>query len=67
MRGCPFTCGYCSSSIERGVRKRSLPLVFADLAVFLEHRVPQVKFVDRTFNCDKTHALSILEMAGRAR
>lgn len=59
MRGCPFACSYCSSSIERGVRKRSLPLVFADLAVFLEHRVPQVKFVDRTFNCDKTHALSV--------
>ena len=39
MRGCPFACSYCSSSIERGVRKRSLPLVFADLSVFLQHRV----------------------------
>ncbi|MEA4998769.1 MAG: B12-binding domain-containing radical SAM protein [Candidatus Limiplasma sp.] len=59
MRGCPFACSYCSSSIERGVRKRSLPLVFADLSVFLQHRVAQVKFVDRTFNCDKAHALGI--------
>lgn len=59
MRGCPFSCSYCSSSMERGVRKRSLPLVFADLSVFLAHRVPQVKFVDRTFNCDPTHALAI--------
>lgn len=59
MRGCPFSCSYCSSSIERGVRKRSLPLVFADLAVFLQHRVAQVKFVDRTFNCDKAHAMGI--------
>ena len=61
MRGCPFSCSYCSSSIEHGVRKRSLPLVFADLAVFLAQRVAQVKFVDRTFNCDKTHALGIWE------
>ncbi|HPJ01324.1 MAG TPA: B12-binding domain-containing radical SAM protein [Candidatus Limiplasma sp.] len=59
MRGCPFSCSYCSSSIEHGVRKRSLPLVFADLSVFLTHGVPQVKFVDRTFNCDKAHALGI--------
>lgn len=61
MRGCPFSCSYCSSSIEHGVRKRSLPLVFADLAVFLKQRVPQVKFVDRTFNCDKAHAQGIWE------
>ena len=59
MRGCPFSCSYCSSSIERGVRKRSLPLVFEDLALFIQQRVPQVKFVDRTFNCDKAHALGI--------
>lgn len=61
MRGCPFSCSYCSSSIEHGVRKRSLPLVFADLSVFLGQRIPQVKFVDRTFNCDKAHALGIWE------
>jgi len=61
MRGCPFSCSYCSSSIEHGVRKRSLALVFSDLSVFLKHRVPQVKFVDRTFNCDKAHAQGIWE------
>ena len=61
IRGCPFACSYCTSSIERGVRKRSLSLVFADLAVFLEHMVPQVKFVDRTFNCDKRHSRAIWE------
>ena len=59
MRGCPFACSYCSSSIERGVRKRSLPLVFADLMQFLKQRVAQVKFVDRTFNCDRAHAMGI--------
>lgn len=61
MRGCPFACSYCTSSIERGVRKRSLPLVFADLSVFLAQGVEQVKFVDRTFNCDEKHARGIWE------
>lgn len=61
IRGCPFACSYCTSSIERGVRKRSLSLVFDDLSVFLAHRVPQVKFVDRTFNCDRHHARGIWE------
>lgn len=51
-RGCPFRCSYCLSSIEKQVRYRSLPLVKQDLEVFLEARVPQVKFVDRTFNID---------------
>ncbi|NLV58340.1 MAG: B12-binding domain-containing radical SAM protein [Clostridiales bacterium] len=61
MRGCPYACSYCTSSIEHGVRKRSLPLVWGDLAVFMEHRVKQVKFVDRTFNCDAKHSRSIWE------
>jgi hypothetical protein len=61
MRGCPFACSYCTSSIERGVRKRNLDLVFVDLAVFLYHKVRQVKFVDRTFNCDPKHSRAIWE------
>lgn len=59
MRGCPFACSYCASSIEHGVRRRSLPLVFDDLSIFLKHRVPRVKLVDRTFNCDRAHAHAI--------
>lgn len=58
-RGCPFSCSYCLSSIDRRVRFRSLPLVFRELDFFLEKRVPQVKFVDRTFNCDSKRALVI--------
>lgn len=61
MRGCPYSCSYCISSIDRRVRKRSLQLVFADLKVFLLHKVAQVKFVDRTFNCDGKRARSIWE------
>ena len=49
-RGCPFGCSYCLSSVDRGVRYRSLSLVKEELGIFLAHQVPQVKFVDRTFN-----------------
>ncbi|GKX32083.1 B12-binding domain-containing radical SAM protein [Vallitalea longa] len=58
-RGCPFNCQYCLSSIEKGVRLRSLSLVLKELQCFLDARVVQVKFVDRTFNCNKKHALGI--------
>lgn len=61
MRGCPFSCAYCMSATSRGVRTRSLPLVFADLQRFLDAGVRQVKFVDRTFNAVKEHATSIWE------
>ena len=58
-RGCPFNCSYCLSSIDKTVRFRSLDLVMKELDYFLERKVPQVKFVDRTFNCKKSHALAI--------
>lgn len=58
-RGCPFSCSYCLSSIDKSVRFRSLPLVEQELSFFLEARVPQVKFVDRTFNCNHAHAQAI--------
>lgn len=59
IRGCPFSCSYCLSSLDKTVRLRSLDLVFRELTFFLEHKVPQVKFVDRTFNCNHTHAYEI--------
>lgn len=58
-RGCPFSCCYCLSSVERHLRFRSLPLVFGELQFFLDRRVPQVKFVDRTFNCRPGHARAV--------
>ena len=51
-RGCPFRCSYCLSSVDRHLRFRSLDLVKEELGRFLEARIPQVKFVDRTFNCN---------------
>jgi radical SAM superfamily enzyme YgiQ (UPF0313 family) len=58
-RGCPFSCGYCLSFNEKPVRFLPLRRVFADLDFFIKHRVTQVKFTDRTFNCDKNRALLI--------
>lgn len=58
-RGCPFSCSYCLSSIDKSVRFRDLNLVKKELRYFLERRVPQVKFVDRTFNCSHVHAMEI--------
>lgn len=58
-RGCPFRCSYCLSSIEKQVRFRSLSLVKEDLKVFLKAEVPQVKFVDRTFNADPERAAEL--------
>lgn len=58
-RGCPYSCSYCLSSIDKSVRFRGLELVKKELQFFLHHRVPQVKFVDRTFNCRKSHAMAI--------
>ncbi|HCW27031.1 MAG TPA: B12-binding domain-containing radical SAM protein [Lachnoclostridium sp.] len=58
-RGCPFSCSYCLSSIDKTVRFRSLDLVLPELQFFLDHKVPQVKFVDRTFNCKRERTLGI--------
>lgn len=58
-RGCPFSCSYCLSSIDKSVRFRSLSLVLQELQFFLDYKVPQVKFIDRTFNCNKEHSLVI--------
>lgn len=58
-RGCPFSCSYCLSSIDKTVRFRSLSLVEKELQFFLDNRVSQVKFIDRTFNCNRKHALAI--------
>ena len=58
-RGCPFSCSYCLSSIEKSVRFRKPETVCRELQFFLDRRVPQVKFVDRTFNCRKSHAMAI--------
>lgn len=58
-RGCPFSCSYCLSSIDKCLRFRDLELVKKELQIFIDEEVPQVKFVDRTFNCRHEHAMEI--------
>lgn len=58
-RGCPFSCSYCLSSIDKSVRFRDIGLVKQELSFFLAAGVPQVKFVDRTFNCNRSHAMAV--------
>lgn len=58
-RGCPFHCSYCLSSVEKKLRFRNTELVKKELAFFIEQEAPQVKFVDRTFNCSHEHAMEI--------
>lgn len=58
-RGCPFSCSYCLSSVDKCLRFRDLELVKKELQFFIEEEVPQVKFVDRTFNCNHRHAMEI--------
>lgn len=58
-RGCPFRCSYCLSSIDKQVRLRDMDTVKNELQFFLEHKVAQVKFVDRTFNCEHRHTMEI--------
>lgn len=58
-RGCPFSCSYCLSSIDKKLRFRDTETVKKELQFFIENKVPQVKFVDRTFNCKHDHAMAI--------
>lgn len=58
-RGCPYRCSYCLSSIDKKLRLRDLEIVKKELQFFLDAKIPQVKFVDRTFNCDHNHAMTI--------
>ncbi len=61
-RGCPFQCQYCLSSINPGVRYLSLDRVKKDIKTFIDAGIPQVKLVDRTFNCNPKRARDIFRM-----
>ena len=58
-RGCPFSCSYCLSSIDKKLRFRDTETVKKELQFFIDNKVPEVKFVDRTFNCKHDHAMAI--------
>lgn len=58
-RGCPFNCKYCLSSTTHGVRFLDMDRVLRELQFFINKKVRLVKFVDRTFNCNKVFANTI--------
>ena len=58
-RGCPFSCSYCLSSIDKTVRYYSLDRVKKDLKRFLDSPIKLLKFVDRTFNLRKERYMEI--------
>lgn len=59
-RGCPFNCEFCLSSTIQGVRYFPIDRVKGDILSLIEGGVSQVKFVDRTFNANKTYAMEIM-------
>ena len=60
-RGCPFNCSYCLSSTIEGVRYYSVERVKKDLLFLIQQQVHQVKFVDRTFNCNKQRTMELFK------
>lgn len=60
-RGCPFGCAYCLSSVDKKLRFRSMEQVRDELQFFIDAGIPQVKFIDRTFNCDHRRSVEIME------
>ena len=61
-RGCPFSCSYCLSSVDKTLRFRDTEIVKRELKFFIDQKVPQIKFVDRTFNCNHAHAMGFHDL-----
>lgn len=60
-RGCPYNCAYCLSGADNKVKFLDIERVYKEIDFFCEHKVPQVKFVDRTFNCNPKRAKAIVK------
>ncbi len=60
-RGCPFKCKYCLSSVMHGVRFLDVERVKKELKYFMERGLKLVKFVDRTFNCNREYTVELLK------
>lgn len=58
-RGCPYQCQYCLSSREKGVRYFPAGYILANLSYLIQSGAKQIKFLDRTFNLNKEHTLTI--------
>lgn len=64
-RGCPYNCSYCLSSTTKGVRIFDINRVKEDLLFYINKRVKQVKFVDRTFNADYKRAIELWDFIAK--
>lgn len=60
-RGCPFSCQFCLSSIEVGVRYFDKERMKEELLFLMDHGAKTIKFVDRTFNIKRDYALEMFE------
>jgi anaerobic magnesium-protoporphyrin IX monomethyl ester cyclase len=60
-RGCPFSCSFCLSSIEVGVRYFDLERTKTELKFLIDHGIKLIKFVDRTFNIKRDYAMEVFE------
>ncbi len=60
-RGCPFQCQYCLSSLEKGLRFFSEEYLYKQLDIIFNSGAKTIKFLDRSFNADATHAIKILD------
>ena len=58
-RGCPYECSFCMSALDDQVRSFSLDRIFSDLQLLIDAKVPQIKFVDRTFNYNSQRSRKI--------
>ena len=60
-RGCPYQCQYCLSSLEKGVRYFPKEYILNNLKYLIENKAKQIKFLDRTFNLNKEHTLTVFD------
>ncbi|PAD67912.1 B12-binding domain-containing radical SAM protein [Bacillus sp. 7586-K] len=60
-RGCPFSCQFCLSSIEVGVRYFDREKIKEDIRFLMDHGAKTIKFVDRTFNISRSYAMEMFQ------
>lgn len=58
-RGCPYQCQYCLSSLEKGVRYFPKEYIYDNLSYLIQSDAKLIKFLDRTFNLNKTHTYNV--------
>lgn len=60
-RGCPYSCQYCLSSLEKGVRYFPGEYIVENLKYLIDSDVKQIKFLDRTFNLNKKNTMTVFD------